>query len=140
MDPVDINLPSTWVRYRSGLCRDCSGGCCTLPVEVDANDLVRLGLAGEDEIQGSLKKLAKRLERDGDIIYFRAASGLFTLAQLPNGDCRYLDGQRRCTVYDRRPEVCRKFPTELGPRLSFCPYKKKKVSAPSPSSRGPLRP
>jgi hypothetical protein len=27
--------------------------------------------------------------------------------ELSLGDCRYLDGKDRCTVYERRPDVCR---------------------------------
>src|SRR5687768_13181236 len=99
MEPVDVGRPSTWIRYRPGLCRDCRADCCTLPVEVTARDLVRLGLAGPDEITGSLKKLARRLEREGYVENFRATSGLFILRQRPNGDCRFLDANRRCTVY-----------------------------------------
>jgi Fe-S-cluster containining protein len=90
-------------------------------VEVSVEDLVRMELATEDEAQGSLKKLGRRLEREGHVQYFRVASGLFLLTQRPNGDCRYLDANRHCTIYDRRPDVCRKFPTELGPRVGYCP-------------------
>lgn len=125
MEPVDIGRPSTWIRYRSTLCQDCSAGCCTLPVEASAEDLVRLGWATEDEVSGSLKKLGKRLEREGKVQYFRVGSGLFILTQRPNGDCQFLDEKRRCTVYEKRPGVCRKFPTENSPRISYCPYQKK---------------
>jgi Fe-S-cluster containining protein len=124
MEPTDIGRPSTWKAYRSALCTGCYAGCCTLPVEVDVTDLVRMGLALPDEIRGSLKKLARRLIHDGAVKTFRARSGLFTLQQRHNGDCLYLDEQRRCRIYDRRPAVCRKFPIELGPRPGFCPHQR----------------
>ncbi len=98
-----------------------------MPVEVSASDLVRLGLMFEDEAKGSLKKIAARLIKERVVQSFRAASGLFTLQQSPLGDCVFLDRERRCKVYETRPDVCRKFPTELGPRPSFCPYIKKKT-------------
>ena len=31
------------------------------------------------------------------------------LAQRPNGDCIYLDSLRGCSIYERRPAVCRAF-------------------------------
>jgi Fe-S-cluster containining protein len=92
-----------------------------LPVEASASDLRRLEVVSDDEITGSLKKVARRLEADGVIKYFRAASGTFTLAQTPQGDCIYLGKDRLCTVYERRPDVCRRFPTEIGPKPGFCP-------------------
>lgn len=93
-----------------------------MPVEVKAADLVTLELAGPEETSGSLKPLAKRLIREGVIESFRASTGLFVLARRANGDCNFLDPlTRRCTVYEKRPQVCRFFPERMGPRLGFCP-------------------
>lgn len=92
-----------------------------MPVEVKLEDLVRLGLVGEDEAQGSLKKVAKRLIREGLVVSYRAGTDLFMLTQKANRDCVFLDSEtRRCTVYERRPGVCREFP-RIGPRPGFCP-------------------
>ena len=121
--PCHIDRPSTWRPYRSGLCQGCEAGCCQLPVEADAADLVRLGLLHGDEAAGSLKKAARRLIKERVVRSFRAATGLFTLEQKANRDCVFLDENRRCRVYDKRPEVCRRFPT-IGPRPGFCPAKK----------------
>lgn len=116
---------SNWTRYRPRLCEGCWSSCCRLPVEASAADLVRLGVMHEDEAVGSLKKVARRLAADGVIRHFRAASGIFTLAQTPGGDCRFLGADRRCTVYERRPDVCRRFP-DVGPRPGFCPASRAK--------------
>jgi Fe-S-cluster containining protein len=121
---VEIDFPSTWVKFKPALCEGCFAGCCTLPVEVNAADLLRLGLVGEDEITGSLKKVARRLIKEGWVASFRARTGLFTLAEV-RGGCVFLDTQRRCTVYEKRPDVCRKFPLEVGPRVGFCPAQKR---------------
>jgi len=120
MEIVDIARPSTWVPFKPSLCEGCFAGCCTLPVEVNAADLLRMGLANEDETRGSLKKLARRLASEGRIVSFRARSGLFILTQKPNGDCVYLDANRKCQIYAKRPDTCRNFPT-IGPRSGYCP-------------------
>jgi len=36
-------------------------------------------------------------------------TGHWRLRRLPNGDCVYLDRVSGCTIYDRRPQVCRDF-------------------------------
>lgn len=122
---TDKDKPWTWIRYRGGMCEGCHGSCCTMPVEVRAEDLVRLGAATQDEVDISKKKLAKRLLKEGVIQSYREGTDLFMLGARPNGDCRYLHPQTRlCTVYEKRPEVCRRFP-EIGPRPGFCPRSSK---------------
>lgn len=128
MDPFetsDPDRPSTWKKYRTGLCDDCAAGCCTLPVEVSSADLLRLGVATADELEGSLKKVARRLMSAKIVRSFRATSGLFILEHSPAGECVFLGKDRRCTVYETRPDVCRRFP-DIGPRPGFCPARKKR--------------
>jgi Fe-S-cluster containining protein len=122
---VDPQRPSTWTKYQKGLCEGCWGGCCTLPVEVSAVDLIRLGVITEDEACESLKKVSKRLLKEGIIQAFHSVSQLFVLEQRNGRDCIYLHPTTRlCTVYEKRPEVCRKFP-KIGPRPGWCPAAKK---------------
>lgn len=121
MSRTDIDRPSTWKMYRKGMCEICWGACCTMPVEVQLSDLVRLGVVGEDEAQGSIKKLAKRLIREGIVSSYRQGTELFMLTQKHGRDCYFLDSKTRlCTVYEKRPEVCREFP-KIGPRPGWCP-------------------
>jgi len=122
-DVTDFGRPSTWIKYRSGLCHGCEATCCSLPVEASASDLVRMGLADETEVQGSLRKLGNKLISRGFVRYFRDRTGLFLLAQKSNGECLFLGADKRCTIYDRRPEVCRNFPA-TGPRPGYCPMKR----------------
>lgn len=125
MNRPDKDRPSTWKAYKVGMCENCYGSCCTMPVEVKASDLVRLGIASEDEVQTSLKKLAKRLQREGYISSFRQGTDLFMLTAKANDDCYFLDTKTRlCTVYEKRPDVCRQFPS-IGPRPGYCPVMKK---------------
>lgn len=122
----DKDRPSTWLFYRKGMCDNCMAGCCTMPVEVRASDLVRLGLTDQDEVDRSPKKLAKRLIKEKLIISYRESSGLFMMMSRPNGDCQFLHPQTRlCTVYEKRPDVCREFPS-IGPRPGYCPVVRKR--------------
>jgi Fe-S-cluster containining protein len=91
---------------------------------VSAFDLIRLGLTTEEEASISLPKLSKRLMKEKIIQSFSPKSQLFIMAQVGGRDCIYLDKNRQCTVYEKRPEVCRQFP-KIGPRPGFCPVKKK---------------
>nr|WP_295904815.1 YkgJ family cysteine cluster protein [uncultured Bdellovibrio sp.] len=121
MKKPDIDRPSTWKPYRTGMCKGCWGGCCTMPVEIKISDLIRLGLCSEDEAQGSIKKLAKRLMKEGYIVSYRQGTEFFMLSQKANRDCYFLDSKTRlCTVYEKRPDTCRQFPS-IGPRPGFCP-------------------
>jgi Fe-S-cluster containining protein len=126
---IDRDRPSTWPAYRKGLCEGCWAGCCTLPVEVSAFDLIRLGLITEDEAMGSLKKVARRLMKEGFVRSFHAPAQLFILEQRQGRDCLFLgERDRRCTVYEKRPEVCRQFP-KIGPRPGYCPAIRKRGGA-----------
>ena len=114
--------PKTWVRYRSNLCGDCYATCCTMPVEVRAEDLVLLDLCNADDVTENPKKVFKQLQKEGLVSSYREKTELFMLERKSNGDCIFLDTNRKCTVYEKRPGVCRKFPTEMSRRLGFCPY------------------
>ena len=123
----DAQRPSEWVRYRTGMCEGCWSGCCTLPLEASLGDLVRLELVSEEEASSTApKKIAKRLFDGGWIQAFTSKSQIFVIAQRFGRDCIFLDADRRCTVYDKRPEVCRRFP-RIGPRPGYCPSAKKVI-------------
>lgn len=124
--PDDLD---TWVKYRKGLCDTCNAVCCTMPAEVRVRDLVRMGVVDEFDLDTDLKQLAKRLQKQGIIEHFNFRYGIFTLARRTSGDCSFLDTKtRRCTVYENRPDTCRKHPETLGPRLGYCPYSQVRVA------------
>ena len=132
---VDVDRLETWTRYRSGLCDSCAANCCTMPVEIRLPDLVRLGLVDPFEAEHEEPRLiARRLVKSKQIERYNHKDGLFTLARRANGDCQFLDrNSRRCTVYERRPNTCRKHP-QVGPRPGFCPYGRN-----NKGPEGPLR-
>jgi len=120
-----LEEPATWIKFRAKLCGDCLARCCSLPVEVSAEDLVRMGLIDAFELQDDLKFIARRLMKRGIIEHFNQKRELFTLARLANGDCIFLDGSsRRCTIYQKRPDTCKKHPA-IGPRSGYCAYRSK---------------
>lgn len=106
------------------MCDGCWAGCCTLPVEVSASDLIRLELITEEEAALSLKAVFKKLAKQKIVQAFNAKTQIFVLEQRYGRDCVYLGQDRLCTVYEKRPEVCRKFP-RIGPRPGFCPSRQK---------------
>jgi Fe-S-cluster containining protein len=124
---IDPQRPSTWIKYKKGLCEGCWSGCCTLPVEVSVADLIRLNLTTEEEAAVSIKRLAARLLKERWIQAFNSKSQLFILEQRYGRDCIFLGKDRLCTVYAQRPEVCRRFP-RIGPRPGYCPSFKKSSS------------
>jgi Fe-S-cluster containining protein len=126
MNPkVDAQRPSTWLKFKGpSQCDGCWAGCCTLPVEVSAADLIRLELIEEEEAAVSLKQVAKKLMKQKIVQGFSPKTQIFVLEQRYGRDCVFLGKDRLCTVYEKRPEVCRKFP-KIGPRPGFCPTLKK---------------
>ncbi|MBP6726975.1 MAG: YkgJ family cysteine cluster protein, partial [Thauera sp.] len=97
--------------------------CCTMPVEVGLADLVRLALVEPFEAEHEApKQIARRLSKAGLIEHFNFKHSRFTLARRASGDCRFLDAlTRRCSVYEQRPETCRRHP-QRGPRPGYCAY------------------
>ena len=122
---AEIDRVETWTKYNKDMCTSCMSTCCTMPVEVRFNDLLRLGLVQEFERDEPRKNIAKRLQKEGIVERFHQKSEIFTLVRMGNNDCLYLDRKTRlCTVYDLRPETCRNHP-KVGPRPGFCAYKPK---------------
>ena len=115
---IDKDLPSTWKKYDATNCMHCRANCCAMPVEVKVSDLLRLEVVSIDEVENSIKKLAKRLKKEGYISSYREGTEFFMLTQKPNSDCYFLNTQTRlCTVYDKRPDTCRQFPSQMGTRV-----------------------
>ncbi|MDB6060066.1 MAG: Fe-S-cluster oxidoreductase [Verrucomicrobiaceae bacterium] len=119
---ADIERLDTWLKYKATMCASCKASCCTLPVEVNIADLVRMQLLDAFEADEPPKELAKKLKKSGVVEHFNFSSGIFTLTRLANGDCIYLDTHtRRCTIYEKRPQTCRNHP-RVGPRPGYCAY------------------
>ena len=89
--------------YHQGLRFECTqcGDCCTgAPGFVWVN-------------KQEIAALAKRLELEVDEFerrYVRNVGVRKSLVEYDNGDCVFLDAQRRCTVYEDRPRQCKTWP------------------------------
>jgi Fe-S-cluster containining protein len=118
----DIERPGTWKKFNEDLCNNCLALCCYLVIEVTAEDLIRLGITDEDEVAYDMRNLVKRLKKEGIITRCNIPKGRFTLTPRKKGGCRFLNSQSRCSVYEDRPDVCRKHPMKLSPRLGHCPW------------------
>jgi uncharacterized protein len=124
-EPADAGRLSTWVKHRPSMCNGCHALCCTLPVEVSVADLQRMELITPEDASQSIKKIASKLMDEKLIQSFRVRTGLFVLSQRANEDCIFLGAKDRlCTIYEKRPQVCRSFPAQ-GPKPNYCPEKRK---------------
>jgi uncharacterized protein len=124
MSSVDVLRPKTWVRYEPSMCRGCWAACCTLPVVVNAEDLYHMGYLTLYQVNGPLKRIANRLIKEGIVRSYRDRNRTFILQRTKADECIFLDENRRCKIYDRRPFVCRKFPVNAV-RPGFCPSQRK---------------
>lgn len=119
---VDKENPDSWKKYTKNSCNTCVATCCSMPIEIRWEDLVRLNFVEEDDIFKPLKSIVAKLKKEKVITAYREESGLFAFKQTAEGKCRYLVGNK-CGVYEKRPLVCRAFPTTMGWRHGFCPQK-----------------
>jgi uncharacterized protein len=117
---VDKEDPSTWKKYTKNSCKDCAATCCTMPIEIRFEDLIKLNLVSETDLLKPLKGIVARLKKEKVITAYREESGLFAMKQTAEGRCRYLI-DNKCSVYKNRPLVCRAFPVTAGWRHGFCP-------------------
>jgi len=89
--------------YKDGLPFTCSqcGDCCTgAPGFVWVNKAEIAALA--ERTQLAVDEFERR--------YVRRVGVRKSLVEFPNGDCVFLDGNRKCTVYEARPRQCRTWP------------------------------
>jgi Fe-S-cluster containining protein len=91
-----------------------------MPLEIKKEDLIRMELATEADFENSISRLVTRLQKEGVLQSYRASTELFMISRQANGDCVFLTKERKCSIYDKRPETCRKFPL-IGLRPGFCP-------------------
>ena len=101
--PIPVRVQQRRVHYS---CAKCPAYCCTYTdIEVQPSDIERLarhfdlGYAAAEErfTKADPKTKLRQLRHRKDTIF--------------DSTCMFLDQEkRRCTVYEARPGVCRKFP------------------------------
>ncbi|MHC4547250.1 MAG: YkgJ family cysteine cluster protein [Planctomycetota bacterium] len=98
--------------YADGLgfqCTQC-GHCCTGP-----QGYVWVSPRDQEAIAGHLGLTREEFRRR----YLRLVGHLFSLVDKPNGDCIFLDENRRCSIHPVKPRQCLTFP--FWPRLTASP-------------------
>ena len=90
------------VRYD---CSKCPGYCCSYPrIEVKDADLARLARHFGLETAQAEKRFTRWYEPGERILKHRKD-------EIYGSICRFFDTtERRCTVYEARPKVCRSYP------------------------------
>ncbi len=114
-----------WTPYKKGMCETCEGLCCYMPVEIKTEDLLRMGVLVEFHLELSLKEQIKEAMKHPGVLRYTPSTEKFTLAQKPDSSCFFLDANKRCTIYEDRPDTCRNHP-KIGPRPNYCAYMNKK--------------
>lgn len=119
-----LNNLSLWTKYKKNLCESCEGLCCYMPVEVEIIDLVRMNILSKFHLELSEKEQIKDALKNPAILRYTPSTKKFTLKQKPDTSCFFLDINKKCTIYEMRPDTCRNHP-KIGPRPGFCAYMKK---------------
>ncbi|MBP9680078.1 MAG: YkgJ family cysteine cluster protein [Bacteriovorax sp.] len=119
-----LNNLASWTKYKKGLCSNCAGTCCYMPVEVQLSDLIRLKILDSFHIEFNEREQVRDALKNPAILRYTPSSKKYTLRQKPDGSCFFLDANKLCTQYDTRPETCRNHP-QVGPRPGYCAYMKK---------------
>jgi len=88
-------------------CAKCPAYCCSYDrVEVTRADIARLAKHFHLSYEAAEKRYTKVAY--GEIVLRRQKDHIFKMV------CQFLDPEtRRCTVYEARPAVCRKYPDSL---------------------------
>ena len=110
---------ASWTKYKKGLCETCVGSCCFMPVEVNVSDLVRLNILDEFHLVLTVREQIKDALKHPAILRYTPSTEKFTLRQKSDGSCYFLDSNKKCKLYNQRPDTCRNHP-EVGPRPGFC--------------------
>ena len=89
-------------------CSKCPGYCCSYPrIEVKNSDLKRLAKHFDLSLAAAQKKFTRWYkDEDGHELIMRHQKD-----EIYGSICKFFDtDERRCTIYEARPAVCRQYP------------------------------
>ena len=119
---VDVDRLDSWSKYKPGMCDSCAANCCTMPLEVQLPDLVRLELVDPFEVDNVEPKLiAKRLMKMRLIDHYNPKHNIFTMARRASGTAiswMPSRGAARYTTSGPKPVACT---PRRGPSPAFAP-------------------
>ena len=92
--------------YFSGVCDECRPHCGAICCRV-------YGYVSLTEEEAKSGQYAYMEVTDGcncEVCKRMRELGIrYTLLKQPDGSCIYLDGSRRCSIYEKRPQTCRNY-------------------------------
>ncbi|MGL4230010.1 MAG: YkgJ family cysteine cluster protein [Casimicrobium sp.] len=96
---------SNKVRYD---CSECPGYCCSYDyIETKPSDVKRLAKHHGIEVDVAREKFTKEVEHEGETIRVLRHRKDHVYKSM----CMFFDqDDRRCTIYEGRPQVCRDYP------------------------------
>ena len=92
--------------YFSGQCEECRPFCAS----ICCRGYTFISLT-EEEVQSGLYNYKEASETCGcdTCKRMRELEIKYSLKRLPDGSCIYLDGTRKCSIYEHRPETCKRY-------------------------------
>ena len=87
-------------------CQKCPGYCCSYPeIEITKRDIERLARHFDIDFDRAAERFTKYDVKQGAFMLRHRRDHIF------ESTCTFFDqDKRRCTVYEARPGVCRKYP------------------------------
>jgi Fe-S-cluster containining protein len=111
---TSASAPAPAVRYD---CSKCPGYCCSYPrIEVKPKDVARLARHFGITPAEAERRFTRLYAKDERILKHQKDTVYETI-------CRFFDtDERRCTIYEARPTVCRGYPD--GPKCGYYDFLK----------------
>ena len=99
-------------------CAKCPGYCCSYPeIEITERDIARLARHFDIDFERAVERYTKYDRKQGIYMLRHRRDHIF------ESTCVLFDQEkRRCTVYESRPGVCRKYPD--APRCGYYEFLK----------------
>lgn len=92
--------------YFNGKCEECRPLCAA----VCCRGYALVSLTEEEAKSGRYAYKEASDDCDCELCKKMRELGVrYTLPKQPDGGCIYLDGTRRCSIYEERPETCRRY-------------------------------
>lgn len=108
-----ISIKSVETPRTTYHCLKCPGYCCSYPeIEITKRDIARLARHFDIDFEAAVQRYTKQDPEKGIYMLRHRRDHIF------DSTCTLFDQEkRRCTVYEARPGVCRKYPD--APRCGY---------------------
>jgi Fe-S-cluster containining protein len=108
--PENMNIDGVevddFIPINKELCSQCGAECCDVSTPFNMEDIKRI------------KKKYKKLLRGVKLVPTQADA--YSLQKRGNKQCVFLDKNKRCKIYEDRPQICRDFGDKPWARCAYC--------------------